>query len=521
MQRFLLLPPGILPALLLALLCLGSCKPSQAQEPQSDWKVEYTVSGTNEGDMFMDPGPSWILTPNELNPGVWVNFGAGGYERAKSTGTITAKIIWRGSGPPPPKVIVTEHATAQAHTFGAYSEGEFQGTAINGLGSPSIRTPGSWPQEWKDSGYGLDEYVYSDGSSAPQVFDVPQSGENIGKVDLPSRTLTAESQQSFLGPVDAGVSYKVDVRSLEILKDGQRLFGDNKQALPGELIRLTVTGADSVASWVQPSGQIFWEYYPSIYGAILQEFTSGHLADQELTFRWKEGDDTERTVSANAIVAGQTVTVTGKILVGKPVSTMVGTPGYIYRDLGIVSFDPIPMSAHQTGYSWNGSTVTVPFHGGKFAFFQTGTVHRSGIAQNGNSYRLPASASSGLDGGVPYKGLDWDVTQVVNPPKHAGDTPQDNFGPQTAPFTFVSLTRLTISDSFTTWLMFKSSKTNSNWVPVREFDWSWGAVAVPRAGTFPQAGESQTLPPSQYGAETTRFPLWSSQINPGAFWVQQ
>ncbi|MBS1328994.1 MAG: hypothetical protein HP043_03220 [Dialister sp.] len=70
--------------------------------------------------------------------------------------------------------------------------------------------------------------------------------------------------------------------------------------------------------------------------------------------------------------------------------------------------------------------------------------------------------------------------------------------------------QITVNDSFTTWLMFKSSKANSIWIPLRSLDWSWSAsmkldVGVDWTWKLIYAMHSQN--PSS--SETTVFPQWN------------
>lgn len=53
---------------------------------------------------------------------------------------------------------------------------------------------------------------------------------------------------------DATVSYQANATPLEILRNGQRLIGENRNVLPGEGISLSVAGADANTThfWTRP-----------------------------------------------------------------------------------------------------------------------------------------------------------------------------------------------------------------------------------------------------------------------------
>jgi hypothetical protein len=183
---------------LVALLSLAWSSSARA----GTWTVSYQATGSNEGDNDLEPGGTWPTNP--VASGGWVSFGIGGYNYAKSEGTIKAVLSWTPSfigDTPPPKVTVCEEGIATAHTFGTYFEGGFIGTASNGLSDPQVHDPVEW--------WGVDEYMTSKGVGADSARVVNTNGAT--SVDLPVRALNAYAAVALGGPVDAGVMYRVKV----------------------------------------------------------------------------------------------------------------------------------------------------------------------------------------------------------------------------------------------------------------------------------------------------------------------
>ena len=64
----------------------------------------------------------------------------------------------------------------------------------------------------------------------------------------------------------------------------------------------------------------------------------------------------------------------------------------------------------------------------------------------------------------------------------------------------------TVSDTFTMWLMFKPSNTDSIWVPLRSINWSWSGTATRSGTTWTLTSPGDTPNPSS--STTTTFPTW-------------
>lgn len=172
------------------------------------WQVTYEASGSNDGNdpLILDPG-AWESNPTPGEDG-YVHFAFQATVHAKCSGSVTAVLTWVGSDTPPDKVWVAESGMAEAHTFGGHYDGEFVGSADDGLGHSSVKTPTSWPLLWTLEGVGLDEMVDSAGDKPTYEFPI-SPGQTV--VRLPAVTLTAEATQALQGPVDAQVAYKVAV----------------------------------------------------------------------------------------------------------------------------------------------------------------------------------------------------------------------------------------------------------------------------------------------------------------------
>ena len=506
-------PSDYRPPIIALILFFACFKPAFAQ-----WDISYKVSpdfGTET--TLCDPYQSVTRT---------------------KTVTATATVEWKGAAPPPKKLTVRETATvswyAEIHRpeenllFGQMPidpGGSVSGECHTGLGDQNEETTFTPnPQTAFNKG---------ENKTGKRItsYDVVN-----GVLVLPSVTLTATAtassgDQYTTGGVVASCT-RYDVSLIEIQRDGQSLGGDYAQALPGQKINLTISGASSPTyEWTVPE-KTFYNYDPSK--------TSGQLVpdleyDQALmTFYWTEGKNDERTVTCDVMVDGKAVTVAGVIKVYKPESTFKGTGGYVQP--GNLSFELHGDPPFPHGMAWDESTVAVPFASGVFAFFQTGEVSRSGVTKNKagsvtGRYRVPASASKGLDGGAPYGAEDpngvppWNTSAVVgrgNPPaESAGDSPRDSLvllHPR------VDLDEITVSDSYTTWLMFKPIGSDSCWVPLQTFTWVWGVTATRiihydpmgnRDNSIPDGMSlsSITLPGNHTGTPTTIHPQWNSKIS--------
>jgi hypothetical protein len=68
------------------------------------------------------------------------------------------------------------------------------------------------------------------------------------------------------------------------------------------------------------------------------------------------------------------------------------------------------------------------------------------------------------------------------------------------------------SDSFSTWLIYQSSKANSILVPIQKFDWSWSGSATSKDGTNGNFDPSSNAGTASVGSpsDTIFYPSWSS-----------
>ena len=173
------------------------------------WQISYEADGANVGD-GLEPWTegAWDTNPTVDTDGN-ISFMAGGSKHASSIGSITAILTWQPNtvtDVPPAKVFVVDYASAQAHTYCSSYEGEFSGSADDGLRHASIQTPGSWPEFWRTMQMGWDEFVTSSGRSSGH--EVNTNGQTV--VRLPAVSLSADASQPIQqGPVEASVSYHI------------------------------------------------------------------------------------------------------------------------------------------------------------------------------------------------------------------------------------------------------------------------------------------------------------------------
>ena len=482
---------------------------------KAQWSITYAVS------------PAYGTDTKVCNPSQSVT--------AAKTVTVSTTIAWGGPLPAPKKLTVKETAvvswTAQLDRL---QEGIVRG-------QPPPDPSGNISNCNGSSGLPDEQTVYNPDPQGDFTKGATTTGRQVksytvtnGTLTLPAVTLTATATVTSAAAHTTGsatascTSYSVSI--IEILRDNHSLSGDYAQALPGQKINLTIGGASSSTyEWTVP-GETFYDYNPSKnIGQLVPDLEY----DQALmTFYWTEGNNDERIVTSSIVIEGKPVTVAGVIKVYKPVSTFVGKGGYI--QVTNIAFELHGDTPFPHGMAWDTSTVTVPFSSGIFAFFQTGDVSRVGYTKNSagaitGTYRLPSSDSHGLDGGVPYSGVDfiWKMGQVVGrgldadmqPVKSAGDSPSEGLAIYPP---LISLDKVVANDSYTTWLMFKPDGSASCWVPLKSFGWAWGATADRQVTAPPQIDtlvlSSTLLPGDKTGSNTIVFPQWSGKINAKGTW---
>ncbi|MBS1329019.1 MAG: hypothetical protein HP043_03345 [Dialister sp.] len=325
------------------------------------------------------------------------------------------------------------------------------------------------------------------------------SGGAVDSKDPAKYVLALDTAGSYTISASCGNTVSVKVVVIDIIiKEGGTVVSDGKvhEKIAGEKIALT---AEIQPSDIQYDELVGW----NISGTVLADYDVSNprqphtvdllpaaLKNLSVSYYWVTGENAAGA-SFSIKVNDQTFAKQADFKVIKPstaFSAKTSGISIIYRDN---QYDLI-FAMVASGKTYQGiqfSYVSDSNVNGTYGYFQkiNSTYRR---IDHLDSTTLPKiiQASNVGDVGIPYP--------FISDSPAVGATEKDS--------------QITVNDSFTTWLMFKSSKADSIWIPLRSLDWSWSAsmkldVGIDWEWKLIYAMHDQN--PSS--SETTVFPQWN------------
>jgi hypothetical protein len=210
--------------------------------------------------------------------------------------------------------------------------------------------------------------------------------------------------------------------------------------------------------------------------------------DQEIKFFWvstansPESDKVQLTIKD---ASGKSYNAFVTFNVFEPTAQIQATQGQIGTYANSQLFAYGPNAPGQMGGMNLSTTVTLPaqFNGenGFWNYVQTATFNRTVIDTQGNKLVSPANGKTGLDTTFPY-GLNNMTKYATTAPDGTAANPTGNQAGATwdAPQSTIDPTvikSVTDADSFDTYVMFRPSGNNSQWVLLDDVQWSWSGTA--------------------------------------------
>ena len=378
------------------------------------------------------------------------------------TGAVTATFTWQGTDPAPQSAIVTETDQCQAGSTVLPGNGSVSGPCDDGFGQSQTLGPGNSSITETGTRYEIK------GGSAPSASWTP----NV--------RLTANSGTSGGANVYGTVSCTAAISPVTISIGGTNNPAQSDyHVLTGQQITATLQGIPSgftVTSytWNQPSATCFKTYNEKAASNQLVPLGSADLSGPAAG---------STTVTAPDGTSLSVTATSPQINVLKPTVTNWGiAQGYVQYD---PSYNSEQYGAIQTyglygnlsgtdtstnGMIWSNVTVSVPppFSGnGQCTFTQL--INPDHLGYNGNSSTTLVTNNGilGLDGSFEY-GSPWNVTAAGSDV----DSPSVPVGPAGGPQqNSPGYTQLSVSDAFTTYVMYQPS--GGVWVPLEKFSWTW------------------------------------------------
>ena len=496
----------------------------------SGYSNTHTVNGSSFGPAVKQgAGP----TDNQfgLNPvsvGASRSTGTTVVVQATLTATVTATWVPDSSlpsDPVPDSTLVSVASTATAYQV-VNGATDYNGSADDGYGDAAV----------------------SGVSSGTHYFVHAGSGPSGNSFQVPLSLAASDTSTNFASASAGGVTIKTFVPAVS-------LTGQNSanQALTGQQITATLNGVPSGVkvtkyTWsfsgaTAPNPIKNWDgngtdatgkpqqLFPLTAADLTGTDTSGSgISVNPVSFYDQAKDNvTVKCAVSLKFSDGTTATVNAQsvsVAFLKPTATWGIKSGYVRslsnRGTGLfgVPYDTV----YTDGQSWHDVIITVPspFSGGTFAFvqvFQPNVIIHRVLPQGStatHNYQLPNNNVLGLDTIFPYNHHSnadgYSIPQPVS-------TEIDGDSPSTDIPTFTGVTdtggtnwdKINTAETFTTYLMYKASSTNSIWVPLKSYTWSWSAALVyqtdqyggggwvsqpgnPTAGSTPTANDTNTPP---------------------------
>jgi phage gp36-like protein len=304
--------------------------------------------------------------------------------------------------------------------------------------------------------------------------------------------------------------------SVEILRDGKKIDGDNEKALLGQKINLSLKvsgGQPTNIEWILPGTDesvngtglflggltCFKKYITTAQQGKLIKFVGKpdpDLTNQEVHFYW--ADSGEKIVTVNYEVSGEKKSVTATIDVKRPQSVITkgigeatlhtSSTGWYLKLSGADTLAPGVYAIAET-------VVPNGFESGKYAFVQLRKGYRKHITALGVESNLIDSAYR-LDGSFPYR-----PEQDTGSPIRFDDSPgfEGNNADPNDPeikYKYDGVQSVWANDKFQLFLMFLPPGDESCWVTLEATQWGWSGGAT--TGTLNDA----TIPPTQMNGKS-------------------
>ncbi len=214
-----------------------------------------------------------------------------------------------------------------------------------------------------------------------------------------------------------------------------------------------------------------------------------------LTFYWADGGD-NRQVTLGCRIGTTQFDKSATFNVKRPTASVTTSTGTVALDLasgGTFSLHFGVLSTSGTPGITFSRSITLPtgFTGDTQWVQVVDSTLRTKTPNGGNMLTLQGS---GLDTTYPYA-----VGSSTEGSPRSGISPCD-------------FSSISVSDSYTMWLMFRPTGTNAIWVPLRQVNWSWSGQGgrFTTCGWILSSSSHSTNPADQ---NSTTFPTWTSNVS--------
>lgn len=290
----------------------------------------------------------------------------------------------------------------------------------------------------------------------------------------------------------------------------------------GQKINLRAKLSDGSAlssySWSIP-GNAYRSYKPA-HNPSLHPVPLGPIDEDEIVFKWRDRSSSYLTVSCIATQGAKTFRANIQFLIKKPSSILT-------TDTSSVTVTPTAGTAQKAGTIRFGmpgvagiyfrATITNYPAGSQFQYCQVVNSTQRRKLYGNQWYRYDPDGIAPFHdtyaGEIFWYYPTFDGTNESNGTYYLGTSDSPSV---TSTFEYGGSLYLgeeiRVTDSFTMWLMFKTSETGSEWVPLRSVDWYWSGRSTYNVATATWVGSYLDNSVSPVGAETTKFPEWDGQV---------
>ena len=480
--------------------------PAPVAAQSSQYDVTYTTTGTANSQYTGLPPNSTPYTTNggsthgSAGTSVGVMGGSGSFT-AGCTGPITATLKWNtgiNNDPAPAAVIVQEHSVA-SFTTTSQPGSTVTGSCDNGL---KVTSPAGVTSYTADSS----TYTVKSGSS----FSLPARS--------PVANASGSTGNSTPTPVCSGntsITYTVTATPVTITPTGTTASANGPMALTGQQLggTLNIPSGFTAKSYAWSVGGDTFATYDKdapngTHTTQLVPLSSADKAATKFQFYDKKAENIIISCAATVTAPdGSLLTVTAQsqqITVLKPTVTKWDIiTGYVQpHGAGVWGLEPDPSTTNTDGETWKNITISLPtqFSGGQGCIAQLLTPDREEYIGATPTPLVPNNGIKGLDGGFPY-GPIWSLPV----PGADSDSPSTQISGGNPGGT---ISKITAHDLFTTYVMYMPPGTNSVWVPLQSYDWSWaGTVSwVNNAWTLTAGTPANAAAEPLYTASNTDTP---------------
>jgi hypothetical protein len=351
------------------------------------------------------------------------------------------------------------------------------------------------------------------GTSAVDITNADGSVQTAALVAYPAGTMPAVTPKgnniSYNGTQSANLSLQIIDNNTENILSGQTntVIVGQQMYLTCKLSVNNATAWNSMLTnfqWTVP-GDTISNYVVEQDESSATVGTNFPTTNSSAVFYWLDGAS-NRVVRCSAMLGGITFSNQATFNIIRPTIDFTGTIGVVFLDTNCIYF-PNTLSLHLGGTVNNGTTnygITCLSTNPNLYGYDTNSSAGFIVAQIITNFSISYTSSNGSTASTNISGLDNSY-----PVENLGDGNNKTFydAPADA-IVQANLVQLSVTDSFSTFVMFIPDEPLAIPVPLRRVDWTWSGTASFTNGQWILTSPNSAI--TANNQNTLSFPTWTN-----------